>query len=209
MEILWQSRLAIAVNKPASLPTNAAPDIESVETRLKKQLPELAYLTAVHRLDRDVGGVLLLAKTKKAARLLSEQFAVRKVHKTYLAWVIGEVTLNGDTWIDYVRKLPGQAKGELCEADADGAKRAETRVRPIRYDLARNSTLLELCPMTGRMHQLRLQTSGHGHPIDNDPIYGTVSTADGTIRLTAHRIEFRDPSNGLVVEVATVADGFQ
>ncbi|WP_231603044.1 RluA family pseudouridine synthase [Neorhodopirellula pilleata] len=214
IEIVWQSRIAIAVDKPAGLPTTAAPGIESVETRLAKQLPDLGYLTAVHRLDRDVGGILLLAKTKKAARLLSEQFAARKVRKTYLAWVDGEAIFNNDVWVDYVRKLPDQAKGEICSEVNDGAKRAETHVRSIRYDRERNCTLLELCPLTGRMHQLRLQTAGRRHPIRHDPIYGPASLEpaaprDGLICLTAHRLEFRDPGNGQVIKIATTPEGYQ
>jgi len=209
IEVVWQSRVALAVAKPAGLPTNAGPGIQSVETRMKNQLPDLNYLTAVHRLDRDVSGLLLLAKTKKAARLLSEQFAVRNVRKTYLAWVHGEASFENEVWVDYVRKLPDQAKGELCNPDTDGAKLAETEVQSIRYDRERKITLMELRPATGRMHQLRLQTAGHGHPICHDPIYGRTSNTSQRIQLTAHRLEFRDPENGSVVKLATKADGFR
>lgn len=211
IEILWQSRLVIAVEKPAGIATTAAPGIESVQTRVRDQLSEITYLTPVHRLDRDVGGVLLLAKTKKSARLLSEQFAARKVHKTYLAWVHGEVTAETDTWVDFLQKLPDQARGEVCPCDAPAAKRAETRVELIRYDDQRKGSLLKLHPITGRMHQLRLQTAHRGHPIWRDPIYAEPGfreaefsdggPADSLIELLAHRIEFHDPGNGSIVRV--------
>lgn len=135
-----------------------------------------------------------MARSKKAARLLSEQFAVRRVQKTYHAWVRGHVTDVPATWTDHVRKISGVPRGEVCQSDCVDAKLAITEIRVIGSNDARKSTLLELSPSTGRMHQLRLQTSHRGYPICNDPLYDPHCQPDGpSISLLAKRLEFNDP----------------
>ncbi|WP_404310052.1 RluA family pseudouridine synthase [Neorhodopirellula lusitana] len=202
LDILWRSRSAIAVDKPAGLPTTASSGIASVESTARDQFDELHYLVAVHRLDRDVSGVVLLATTKKAARLLSEQFASRKVKKTYHAWVEGKVEAVSSNWQDYLAKCPGEARGEVCAAEHPLAKHAETDVEVLRYCETMNATLLQLSPVTGRMHQLRLQTSHRGHPIVGDTLYGGAGV--GTpIQLLAKNISLFDPTTGAAVTVST------
>jgi 23S rRNA-/tRNA-specific pseudouridylate synthase len=176
---------------------------------------EGAFLSAVHRLDRDVSGIVLLALSKKAAHLLSEQFAARRVAKTYHAWVQGRLPVTalestGERWLDYVRKIDDVARGEVCEADSPNAKLAETDVRVLLYDEAADVSLLELSPLTGRMHQLRLQTAARGHAIVGDSLYGhpapTNMPSDGLfagdgIALKAVKLRFHHPRTGVLVEV--------
>lgn len=213
--ILWQCDSAVAVAKPAGLSTTSPPGTDSVEWRLRDQLGrETGFLSAVHRLDRDVGGVLLIALTKKSARLLGEQFAARRVSKTYHAWVhghIGPVAPESPPtrWSDPVRKIVDVAMGEVCAPDAPGAKLAHTDIRPLRYDETRDCTLLELRPITGRMHQLRLQTAARGHAIIGDPIYGRSRASSnappppaGNIALTAINLIFHHPRTGVLTEVS-------
>ncbi|MCM2375115.1 RluA family pseudouridine synthase [Aporhodopirellula aestuarii] len=211
--ILWQCDSAVAVDKPAGLSTTSPPGTESLESRIREQLGrDGGFLSAVHRLDRDVSGVVLLALTKKSARLFSDQFALRKVHKKYHAWVQGRVhdaSSNPMRWRDHVRKIPDVAKGEVCDAEAKGAKLAETDVRVLTYDEHADSTLLELSPLTGRMHQLRLQTSTRGHAILGDPVYGSSefsppnddSWSFDTIALVAVKLQFHHPRTGVLTEV--------
>lgn len=201
LAILRETPLFIAIAKPSGLPTTAPKQFDSVEKQLRSQLANTDYLTAVHRLDRDVSGVLLLAKTKKSARLLSEQFAIRKVHKTYYAWVHNRARNIPDRFSDHLCKIANEARGRVCDPDAPDAKPAETEVKWVRDHETRDCSLLQLAPLTGRMHQLRLQTSHRGHAIVYDPIYGQDPSPTSPIALFAAAIEFHDPKSGIRTKI--------
>lgn len=220
IDILWQCDVAVAVDKPAGLSTTSPPGTDSLESFMRRQLGrENEYVTAVHRLDRDVSGVVLLALTKKSARLLSQQFAARRVRKTYLAWVNGNVAQTQSfpenlpaatiRWTDHVRKLPDVARGEVCSPESPGAKKAETEIAVVHYDRNADCTLLRLSPLTGRMHQLRLQTASRGHAILADPIYAAPTKTlpqhpqwqFDTIALAATQLTFHHPRTGVLTEV--------
>ena len=217
IEILWDGDSTIAVAKPAGLATQAPLGIPSVESELVKQLAgRCSRIWFPHRLDRPVGGVMLVALTKKAARLLSAQFAARRVRKEYHATVQG--TVDGPTiWSDYLIKIPDQAMAAVVPAEHDGAQAAETAVEVIEVDAANDRTRLRLCPRTGRMHQLRVQSAHRGHPIVGDVLYGAkaqsseqivlasvqTTLASERIMLTAHSVVFHDPRNGKQVTVTT------
>ena len=209
IELIWEGQSAIAVNKPAGLSTQAPQEIESLESRLKEEIGRTQqYIAFPHRLDRVVSGVILVALTKKAARLLSAQFASRKTRKRYLAVVEGHfdsrgiglsekkeasspVAVTGNPgkqledrmedcqdgflrWQNYVRKVEGQSLAEECRSSDAGAKLAVTDVRTLQLDSDPNRSRLELLPITGRMHQLRLQCALRGHPIVGDHTYGAA-----------------------------------
>ena len=131
------------------------------------------YVAFPHRLDRSVSGVLLVALTKKSARLLSEQFASRKIDKEYRAWVSGSVPKTQESvWVDHLRKVSQEARAEVVAEGSDGARRAETGVQRLDYASDLDRSLLRLFPKTGRMHQLRCQAAFRGHPIVGDVAYG-------------------------------------
>lgn len=217
IELIWQSDSVIAVNKPAGLSTQAPGASDSLEIRLRRQLDRGGrYLAFPHRLDRVVSGVILVALTKKAARLLGAQFASRKTRKEYLAVVQGRFDagqIGEQTWGDYLRKLDGQARVEICAESAPGAKRATTVVKTLETDPGSGQSRLQLRPITGRMHQLRVQTSSRGLPIVGDETYGAAkqhtdpacsgdeAMEQHRILLHAYRLEFHDPSNGRLVQV--------
>jgi 23S rRNA-/tRNA-specific pseudouridylate synthase len=209
--VVWDGDVAVAVHKPAGLPTQAPPGIDSLESRLRLQLrTRSSYVAFPHRLDRPVSGVLLVALTKRAARLLSEQFASRKVRKVYIAEVHGPVPSPPARWIDSIRKLDGLAKAEICDPEAVGAKEAETLVERLRLMPQRDASLLKLVPTTGRMHQLRVQASHRGHPIIGDSLYGSAAEATAEpserIRLHAQSVTFHDPRNSRSVYAAVEHD---
>lgn len=215
--VVWQSSRVVAVNKPAGISTQAPLPSKSVEQLLRHQLgTQATYLAFPHRLDRPVSGVLLAALTKKAARLLSEQFAARKTEKTYVAWLRGRMEIDrmNSTWQDSLRKIAGEPRAEVCREDSDGAKTAVTEVLSADYDAAKDATRVLLRPATGRMHQLRLQAAHRGHPILGDELYGgpepgdqtsgpneVDALQDPTIRLHALKLVFNDPVNGRRITV--------
>lgn len=217
-QVCFEASGVVAVIKPAGLPTQAPPGIDSLEQWLRSRLPPGSYLGVPHRLDRAVSGVMLFAVTPRAARQLSRQFERREITKTYLA-----VTEHGDsggpacrqptagsdawdTWIDWVAKVPDQPRARVATAGEQGSRQAETRARYI-GSLAgpdgASLAMLLLEPRTGRMHQLRVQAASRGMPIVGDAAYGArcgwavkLGGSDrerDAIALHAWQIAFTDP----------------
>jgi 23S rRNA-/tRNA-specific pseudouridylate synthase len=206
--IVWSNSLAAVALKPAGLPTQAPSQHPSLETVLKTQFHGVSqYVAFPHRLDRPVAGLILVAFTKRAARLLGEQFEARRVAKTYLAFVEDTVEEDEATWVDYLLKVEDEARVIVIPPDAidshPTAKRAELNMKVIeRHALG---TLVELRPTTGRMHQLRVQAATRGHVILGDKQYGSEQSLTGldpdAIALQASELEFYDPTNGRKVNV--------
>lgn len=216
IEVLQASPAWLAIDKPAEIPTQAAGEIESVELLMRNQLGTgSGYLALPHRLDVGVSGVMLVALRKKSARLLSEQFATRKVAKTYHAVVSGDATGIERTWSDLIEKVPGQARVQPVIVDhasgtPESAKLAETEVVKVDYDPRTSTSRLVLRPLTGRMHQLRIGAAKRGFPIMGDRLYrgSTDAGKDHSqnvqhgIQLRSVRIEFHDPKNGKRLDVS-------
>lgn len=206
MDLLYNRDGCLVVYKPAGLPTQAPPGIESVETRLRTYFRSPAdgsvedYLGMVHRLDRPVSGALLVARRKKIARKLSKQFERRTVRKIYWAVVEGEVAASQESWSDYVRKVPNVARAEIAAPDVPGSQLARSRIQVLKR--FPSSTLLEIELETGRYHQIRVQASSRGHAILGDTLYGSSVSivpppADPRavpIALHARELAFDDPT---------------
>ena len=214
--ILREGSGVVAILKPVGLATQAPPGIESVEQWLRDRLGRDAsgYLGVPHRLDRAVSGVVLMAATPRAARKLSRQFEGREIAKTYIAVVetgaAAKETLPGADaveWRDLLRKISGQARSEIVDSQALAAREAITYASWI--DCAgrdEGKRLLKLMPVTGRMHQLRLQAASRGLPIVGDELYGGPPLGDGDaaerpILLHAWRIDYADPDSGERISV--------
>ena len=176
--ILHEDYHLIAVNKPAPLLTQAPPAVPSLEAAVKAYIKEKhakpagVYLGIPHRLDRPVSGVVVFARNTKAAQRIHAQFQEHSVRKVYWAAVEGEVTPDTGTWDDWMRKIAEEARVVRAAEGEPGAKLATLEYRVLRR-LPGNTTLLELAPLTGRMHQLRVQLAWRGHPVLGDVIYGS------------------------------------
>jgi 23S rRNA pseudouridine1911/1915/1917 synthase len=125
-----------------------------------------------HRLDRPVSGIVLFAKSSKAAARLAEQFRQRQVHKVYWALVEGDVRPDQGEWQDWLLKVKEEALTRVCEPDTPGARQAVLRYRCLHR--AAGTSLLEIEPVTGRMHQIRVQTARRGWPVLGDVLYGAM-----------------------------------
>ena len=116
------------VHKPGGLATQAPPNIDSLEVRIKRHIkirenkPGNVYLAVPHRLDRPVSGVMVFAKHVRAAKRISRQFENRLVQKTYWACVSGLVEEDSGTWVDYLRKIPGKAMSEVVSVEHSEGK---------------------------------------------------------------------------------------
>jgi 23S rRNA pseudouridine1911/1915/1917 synthase len=222
LAVLFEDAHVLAVAKPAGLLTQGVasgePTLEqAVRLRLNPEGAGPAYLGTVHRLDRPVSGVVLWAKTPKAARRLSAEFAARRAVKEY--WAVVEAQAGppapGDegVWDDW---LAGSADATgvvgVVDAGAPGARRALTRYARDRGAAARlpgGLVWLRLWPETGRTHQLRAQAARRGLPVWGDAPYGAARPFDPGIALHARSLTFRHPALGRDVTVrAPVPEGW-
>ena len=141
----------------------------------------------VHRLDRPVGGIMVFAKTSKAASRLSDQIRTKTFKKIYNAVVIGKINESG-TLID---KLLKDTKNNIVKVDDDG-KESILNYKLLKYK--DNLSLVEIELLTGRSHQIRVQMAHFNHPLYGDQKYNVNALIGQQIALFACRIEFEHPT---------------
>jgi 23S rRNA pseudouridine1911/1915/1917 synthase len=197
-DILYEDNHCLAVAKPAGwVSAHYQGGPETVDRKIKAYLkdkyrkPGNVFLGIVQRLDRPVSGVLLFARTSKAAARLAEQFREGTIEKVYWAVVEGEVAATAGSLEDWLRKDPEARRVEVVEAETAGARQAllHFQKRASHGGL----TLLEVRPQTGRTHQLRVQLAHHAHPIYGDCRYGSIHTFGRAIALHARALTFLHP----------------
>ncbi len=198
LEILFEDNHCLAIAKPSGfLSTHFQGKEETLDRALKQYLKEKhgkpgnVFLGVVHRLDRVVSGVLLFARTSKAAARLSEQFREGTVEKVYWAVVQGQVEASAGTLEDWLRKNQDERRVEVTAPRAAGARQSllHFQKKGSHGDL----TWLEVRPQTGRTHQLRVQLAHHGHPVFGDARYGSIHTFGQAIALHARGLTFLHP----------------
>ncbi len=198
-EVLYEDNHLLAVNKPAGLPTMG---VESDRASLivaakqyikhKYQKPGNVYLGIVSRLDAPVTGVVLIARTSKAAARLSEQFRERDVQKRYWALVERRPVPPAGSWTDWIRKDERHRKVLLSQAGVPGAQEAILSYRTVNG--ARGTVHLEIELKTGRKHQIRVQLAGHNLPVLGDRKYGSKVMFQPGIALHARELVFKHPT---------------
>jgi len=198
--VLYEDNHLLVLEKPACLP--CVPDASEDESLLDwgKQYVKEAYdkpgavfLGVVHRLDRPVSGVVLFARTSKAADRLSAQFRERTVEKTYLGVTTGPAPTESGLLEQWLRKDTDANRVHIAAEGEEGARSAVTEWRALerRGDL----TLLELKPRTGRPHQLRVACKSLGAPLAGDLKYGAREPLpDMSIALHAAQLAFDHPT---------------
>jgi 23S rRNA pseudouridine1911/1915/1917 synthase len=203
MQILFEDPHCLAVAKPAGLLTqgraSGEPTLEAeVRRHLRPDDPGSAYVGTVHRLDRPVSGVVLFAKTPKAARRLAAQFAGREARKEYWAVVAGRPPATEGTWDDWLcLDDTGLGVAQVCRPGTPRARRAVTRYRQgVAGRVPDGTTWLRLWPETGRTHQLRVQSAARGLPILGDRAYGSSAPFPRGIALHARALTVRHPVLG-------------
>lgn len=210
LAVLYEDNHVLAVNKPAGLlamgdQTGAPTLVDAAKSYLKAKYhkPGDVFLGVVHRLDRPVSGVMLFARTSKAAARLSEQFRKHSIEKVYLAWVEGRIDSASGTLIHWLLKNRETNRVSVVAANSPGAQECRLDYRRIMSEGAR--TLLEIRPQTGRSHQIRVQLSSQGWPILGDRKYGSKSTWSDGIALHAKSIAFEHPTkrDAIALEAAT------
>ncbi len=191
MDIVHLDGEIIVVNKPAgmlSVPGRSEPDCASA--RVQALHPDALV---VHRLDMATSGLLLFARGAEAQRMLSADFAERRVNKRYVALVSDP--LDAPDWQEIDLPLMADWPNRpLQKVDTANGKPSLTRYRTLAH--GHDSTRLELEPFTGRTHQLRVHLQAIGHCILGDMLYGGEPAA----RLMLHACRLELPARGLCIE---------
>ena len=193
VEILYKSENAIVIYKSHGTPSqpdpSGSPDAMSEASGLLRDMGENSDLWLIHRLDRSVSGVMIFARNKESAALLSEQVRERQIAKEYLAVVSG--TPEEGTLTDYLFKDSRLSKAFVVSSERKGVKRASLDCQRLASITEKGSTLslVRITLHTGRFHQIRAQLSSRACPILGDKKYGSrISLKDG-IALAAYRLE--------------------
>lgn len=176
----------------------AAPGVESFLDHAKRYLkqkydkPGEVYLGVVSRLDAPVSGVIVFARTSKAAARLSEAFRERKVEKRYLAIVAGDAKPTEGSVVHHLKKDERNHKMFATHADMPDAQRAELSYQVLSQ--SNDRSLLVVSPLTGRKHQIRVQLAKLGLPILGDKKYGSTNPMSGDgIALHSWRLTLSHP----------------
>ncbi|MBT3514543.1 MAG: RluA family pseudouridine synthase [Nitrospina sp.] len=197
-KVIYIDNHIIAVIKPTGLLTqtdfnNDKSLINQTRQWIKKkyQKPNNIFLGLVHRLDRNVSGVVLFARTSKAASRLSKQFREGTIKKYYRSIILGKLKEVRGTLVHHLRKEKS-LKATVFPRETIFAKRSELSYEVI--DLLENDTLVEIILSTGRFHQIRAQMAFIGHPIMGDVKYGAPKPLlNQEIALYACKLIFNHP----------------
>jgi len=195
LNILYLDNHLVVVEKEKGLLTQPSPVVnKSLETLVKEYLKQKEnkksiYLHAVHRLDKEVSGIVVFAKSQKALSRLNKQMREKGFEKVYFATVEGQVTEN-NSLKDYL--IHGSHKAKVVSKNTKGAKLCELDFKVIKSN--KTTSLLEIHLITGRYHQIRCQLAYLGHPIVGDTKYGAKPRKQKGIELHQGKISFTHPT---------------
>ena len=179
LKVIYEDNHIIVVEKPVNIPSQGdkTGDIDMltiIKDYLKEKYnkPGNVYLGLVHRLDRPVGGVMVFAKTSKAASRLSNQVREKIFKKTYLVIVNGKMEKNKDILEDYLLKNERNNISKVVKEGTKNSKLAVLDYEVLKYNEETDLSVLKINLHTGRHHQIRVQLSSRNHSIYGDQKYG-------------------------------------
>ena len=199
LKVLYEDNHIIVVRKNPNIPSQADKTEDSdMLTIIKEYLkgkynkPGNVYLGLVHRLDRPVGGVMVFAKTSKAASRLSNQGREKTFKKKYLAVVDGKFDQANGTLEDYLYKDERKNISKVVKSEKKNAKLAKLDYEVLAYNEIKDLSLVKVNLHTGRHHQIRVQLAHSGHSIFGDQKYGTRGQGK-QIALWAYELTIQHP----------------
>lgn len=200
IHILYEDNHLLVVEKPVNVPVqedaSGDPDLLSLlkdDLKRRYQKTGNVFLGLVHRLDRPVGGVMVFAKTSKAASRLADVLRKGDMGREYLAVVHGKPRKREATLEHFLWKDTKKNKVHVTNSKREGAKKAILSYEVL--DHARNHSLVAVTLQTGRSHQIRVQLAESGTPLYGDQKYGEKLSRPGEqLALWAHRLEFPHPT---------------
>ncbi|MFZ2540198.1 MAG: RluA family pseudouridine synthase [Gallionella sp.] len=194
-EIRYSDASLIIANKPAGLlavPGRGADKQDCLSVRVQQAFSDALI---VHRLDMATSGLMVFARGAEIQRRLSQMFRERLIAKRYVAIVMGKLTPEiGEVNLPILADWPNRP---LRKIDVVSGKHSLTRYRFLAHDVVTNTSRLELEPVTGRTHQLRVHMAAIGHPILGDQLYGgAASVSAERLLLHAGELRFLHPFSG-------------
>ena len=200
LKVIYEDNHIIVVEKIVNVPSQAdkTEDVdmltiikEYIKEKYKK--PGNVYLGLVHRLDRPVGGVMVFAKTSKAASRLSEEVRNKTFKKSYLVICNGKMEKQNDTLVDYLWKDEKKNTSYVVKENKKNAKQSILDYEVLYYDESQDLSILKINLQTGRHHQIRVQFSSRMHAIYGDNKYHGRGAGTG-ICLWAYKLSFVHPT---------------
>lgn len=199
LKVIYEDNHIIVVEKPVNIPSQGdkTGDIDML-TIIKEYIKEKynkpgnVYLGLIHRLDRPVGGVMVFAKTSKAAARLSEQVREKEFQKSYLVIVDGKMEKEKEILEDYLLKNEKTNTSKVVKEGTKNSKYASLDYEVLKYDKELNLSVLKILLHTGRHHQIRVQLSSRGHSIYGDQKYGGRGHGK-QIALWAYKLQISHP----------------
>lgn len=206
LRVLYEDNHLLAIAKPPGIATQGAeagkPSLVAQAKeylRHKYRKPGNVFLGVVSRLDASTSGVVIFARTSKAAARLSEQFRTRRVEKTYWALVEGRIEPTAAELVDFVAKDETQQKMVVVSSKSPGAQEAKLSYRVAKT--LESVSLVEIGLETGRKHQIRLQFGSRQHPIIGDKKYGSKRQFAQGIALHCRRMVVDHPVQKTPLEI--------
>lgn len=196
IKVLYEDNHLIAVYKPAGILVQGDKSgdislLDAVKAFLKRKYNKLGnvFLGLIHRLDRNVDGIVLFAKTSKGASRISEQFRRHSIEKVYHAWVHGVVKDNSRVLVNFLRHDADQNYTSVFDKEMIDSDRSELAFELVRTE--GDFSLLKVVLKTGRQHQIRAQLSHIKHPVVGDTKYGSsIILPEKRMMLTATSLKF-------------------
>ena len=195
LDVLYEDNHIIVVNKPCNIlsQSDCTGDLDMLTmvkeyVKEKYHKPGNVYIGLVHRLDRPVSGIMVFARTSKAASRLSEQIRLGKIHKTYIAVIHSILEEDRGIFQDYLKR---DAEGYSYVTSKEQGKYAELHYKVLGRNSLKNETLVEIDLKTGRHHQIRVQFSSRGYPLCGDQRYGKIDYTQ--IALCSYKLSFIHP----------------
>ncbi len=193
LNILYEDNHIIVVEKPFNVlsqgdSTGDVSLLDMVKQYIKDKYhkPGNVYLGLVHRLDRPVGGIMVFARSSKAASRLCKLFQEHQVTKKYLAIVNGKLSKDTDEWVDYIEK--GNDGNSFI---SNNGKKAVLEYQVLEYNSSYDCSLVSILLKSGRHHQIRVQFASRGHYLLGDQRYGVLDNQQ--ICLFAYQLSFTHP----------------
>lgn len=198
MKVYYEDNHVIVVEKEPNIPTqeDVSEDLDMVRIlkaylKEKYQKPGNVFVGLIHRLDRPVGGIMVFAKTSKAASRLSDQVRQNTIDKTYIAFVEGNVQTG--VYRDHLLKNQKTNTSTVVAKNHPKGKYAELHITDTHYYSKENLTCVSISLITGRSHQIRVQFASRNHPLWGDARYNPNAVPKEQIALWASQLSFNHP----------------
>ena len=206
LEVLYEDNHIIVVVKPYNVLSQgdstgdtSIMDMVKEYIKVKYHKPGNVYLGLVHRLDRPVGGIMVFARSSKAAARLTKAFNEHKITKKYLAIVHGKMEKDRDTLIDIIEKT-----SDGNSIISENGKEAILDYEVLEYNKEKDCSLVSIVLKTGRHHQIRVQFASRGHYLLGDQRYGVLDNKQ--ISLFSYYLSFTHPVTKEVLEFRRMPD---